>query len=366
MFTVGEEVTPMRNTSIKPLLTIFVLIQSLLITNIAIAKDYTYKVRIMAGNIGTVNNEKSVTLECHKGDEIILSDAISAASGDDSNYYHKGFRESGHDEMYPQNSIIVTKDLDLVCAWGLRFDMVNLTVKYIDSATKQPLIADSGASQKTYEYKRGDKPVIAYEHINGYRPLYRNITGTLTEDTTWELEYAAVTENEQTTNTTTDEGTTTTTTTTTTTNTNPTSTTSLQNTTSNTTDTTTTNGNNATGNNTNNQTNGTATGTTGNTTDTTNQSNDNTNQQQDNTPRPTEEIHDLDNPLSIQENDHFNPISMFNDTYATTLPHRMIIIIILSIICIASIVTFFILLFAKKQYEDDENDDDKKEKTNAE
>lgn len=155
---------------------------------VARAEDYTYKVRVFSGNKGTVNGEDVVVLECHKGDSINLEDEIDVGITSDS-YYHKGFRESGQDAEFPYMSFSVDRDIDLVTSYGMRAQMAKLTVHFREYGTDKPLATDDGSTEATYEYKIGDKPVIAFKHIEGYRPVWRNITGTITEDTDWYLEY---------------------------------------------------------------------------------------------------------------------------------------------------------------------------------
>lgn len=161
---------------------------TMVVPNIALADGYTYTIRVFAGNKGTVNGSDLVVLEKPKGAEVDLSSEVSVAVNDPS-YYHKGFREAGRDEEFAYRSFEVERDLDLVVSYGMRADMARLTVHFCEYGTNRPLVTDRGTSEETYEFKVGDKPVIAFRHVDGYRPLYRNITGTITGDMDWNLEY---------------------------------------------------------------------------------------------------------------------------------------------------------------------------------
>lgn len=94
---------------------------------------------------------------------------------DNSKYYVMGIRESGRDNN-TVGAITVTGDKDYVIAYGLRGKMVNYTVEFVDQA------GNMLAAPQTYEGKVGDKPVVAYLYIDGYRPQAYNLTKTLEED----------------------------------------------------------------------------------------------------------------------------------------------------------------------------------------
>lgn len=154
----------------------------------AVADETTYQVRVFAGTKGAVEGQDAVTIECRRGQPFDLDEIGVEVEAD--GYYHKGFREAGKDEEFPYKSFDVDRDIDLVAAYGMQGNMVKLTVHLREWGTKRPLVASDGTSEMTYEYKVGDKPVVAFRHVEGYRPLWRNITGTLTEDTEWYLDYA--------------------------------------------------------------------------------------------------------------------------------------------------------------------------------
>lgn len=242
-----------------------------------------YRVRVYAGKEGKVNGSTDYDeVMVDYGGTVRLSDSFAVEVTDASKYYFKGFRLSGKDNrdgLYDQITS-VTEDMDFVVAYGSRGKMTTYTVRFVENGTGNALQDDQGRSEVTYEGKVGDKPVVAYSYVPGYRPLYNNITGTLKEkasDNVWDLPYVRV----ETETVIVDEGTTTTTvegtTTTTTVNTPTTTTTTTPTTTTTTTPTATEEG--------------TGTETTTTPTPTTTVETTPTNP-------PTEEILDVDNPLA--------------------------------------------------------------------
>lgn len=93
-------------------------------------------------------------------------------------YYVKGVRKSGRDnnELVNANSIPVDCDEEIVVAYGIRGSMVAYTVRYLD-LDGQPL-----ADSRTYYGNVGDRPVVAYLYIDGFRPQAYNLIKTLQAD----------------------------------------------------------------------------------------------------------------------------------------------------------------------------------------
>lgn len=184
----------------------------------ALAKDYTYTVRVFGGNKGSVQGKKTyvVSDEYAYGQSCTLSrDWVKV---NDDKYYVKGFRISGRDEMCKE-TFKVTEDTDIVVAYGVKGNMVEYTISFVEYGTGNPLKDDGGNSSLTLKGNVGDKPVVAAAYVPGYRPLYENITGTLKEgENSWTIEYVKLeTPETRTTTTTTTTGPTTTRPTTTTT-----------------------------------------------------------------------------------------------------------------------------------------------------
>ena len=187
-------------------------------------EDYTYTVRVWAGNneekdkdivpMGTVNGEKKYAevKGIKYGTPMNLKETFTVKVENDK-FYHKGFRLGGTDNQNSdgstnlRESIVVTEDMDFVVSYGVKGKMVKYTLHYVEQGTNKVL-----ADPTTREGAVGDNPVVAFEYISGYRPLYRNLTGKLKESgNDWTFYYVKLREGE------TESGTTTTTTRTTTT-----------------------------------------------------------------------------------------------------------------------------------------------------
>ena len=171
----------------------------------------TYRVRVFGGNEGVVDGQTSggyAYKDVNAGERIELSNEFPVTINDPDTYYQRGYRESGKDNLTGSaDSVLVTEDMDFVVSYGVKGDMTTYTIRFVDNATGQPVTDDQGRTSVTYEGKVGDKPVVAYSYVPGYRPRYNNITGTLKEgENVWDLPYIKI----ETTTTTTDEGTTTT------------------------------------------------------------------------------------------------------------------------------------------------------------
>ena len=154
-------------------------------------KEYTYTVTLFAGNQGSFNGTGGVhviggSAQISGGDairitglragDVVVLDAtagmVDLKNGD--KYYIKGVRESGRDNnTVADSAFTVTKDAEYVVAYGIQGDMVSYTVNYQDGGGNEL------APSRTYYGAVGDKPVIAYQYIEGYRPDAYNLTKTL-------------------------------------------------------------------------------------------------------------------------------------------------------------------------------------------
>ena len=156
------------------------------------AMAYEYQVRVFGGNEGvygdgsnpyviSVNSEGSMAETLSTNNVTVNSDK----------YYAKGFRIAGKDDLWTPGSVI-NEDIDVVVAYGIKGEQVSVTVSYVERGTGRALTgSDSGQTSVTYYGNRGDRLIAPYEHIPGYRPLYRNVVGTLGDEGTnnWTLEY---------------------------------------------------------------------------------------------------------------------------------------------------------------------------------
>lgn len=160
-------------------------------------KSYTYTVTISAGNQGILSTADGISISVDGGGdyEIVPEDGgksvritgltaanhvrflNSAASvPEDSKYYVKGIRMGGRDDSLDLAYFPVERDQDYVVAYGIRGDMVQYTVNYVDAAGNQLY------PPQVYYGNVGDRPVIAYLYVEGYQPQAYNLTRTLQSD----------------------------------------------------------------------------------------------------------------------------------------------------------------------------------------
>ena len=140
-------------------------------------KEYTYAVTLYAGKEGTFadgSSEVKIT-GLKTGDVVSFAGQIGGVQLKDSGkYYVKGVRESGKDNnTVSAPAFTVDSDREYVVAYGIKGDMVSYTVNYQDesgNALRQ--------SEKFYGVV-GDKPVVAFQYIDGYQPQAYNLTKTL-------------------------------------------------------------------------------------------------------------------------------------------------------------------------------------------
>lgn len=165
----------------------------------AAATANTYKVRLFPGAQGTIDatqmanmcsvkrgedddTEVTSTLDAdgcltleglHYGDQVSFNPNAGVVLSDNK-YYVRGVRVSGEDNSTVNiGSFTVTEDLDYVVAYGILADSVEYTVRYEDEAGNEL------APSVTYRGNVGDKPVVAYQYIEGYQPQARNLGKTL-------------------------------------------------------------------------------------------------------------------------------------------------------------------------------------------
>lgn len=140
-------------------------------------EEYTYTVRIYAGNQGSFGGGDVLEYPNLKAGEVVPFDFGSVTLKNASKYYVSGIRESGkdnYDPAHPQVSAITVKgDADYVVAYGILGSSVAYTVNYVNTAGAPLIPAD------THYGNVGDKPVIAFKYIENYFPNAYNLTRTL-------------------------------------------------------------------------------------------------------------------------------------------------------------------------------------------
>ncbi len=154
--------------------------------------EYTYTVRIFAGNQGTIKSapasqngvtpvidgSSAVYTGLEYGDRISFKrSGVTLKNG--KKYYVKEMRESGkdnYDPKYPQlSSVKVTADKDYVVAYAMSGSAVKCTIQYVDANGK------SMHADEEFYGNIGDKPVVASQYVDGYFPDAYNKTLTLKE-----------------------------------------------------------------------------------------------------------------------------------------------------------------------------------------
>lgn len=138
---------------------------------------YGYKVTLYTGNQGTINSQNEMSINVSKGQMVSL-DLSQIELPQDSKYYVKGIRLSGHDSVdnLDPATFVVNGDLDYVVVYGVKGNQVSYTIHYVDENGKQ-------LSEDTVLYGNvGDKPVVAYKYIDSYIPQSYALTKTLVKN----------------------------------------------------------------------------------------------------------------------------------------------------------------------------------------
>lgn len=189
-----------RNKLIKGLLSVLVL-TGILAQGVLAAEPeepseehpYTYSVTLSAGKQGTFADGDRIVREELKYGDYVNFDWRDQLTLKDDKYYAKGIRRSGEDNSnsFITDQVQVTGDEDYVVAYGVLGDMVAYTVQYLDENGNEL------APSKTYYGSVGDRPVVAFQYIEGYLPQAYNLTKTLSEneaDNIFPFEYAPASE----------------------------------------------------------------------------------------------------------------------------------------------------------------------------
>ena len=189
-----------RNKLIKGLLSVLVL-TGVLAQGVLTAEaeepseehPYTYSVTLSAGKQGTFADGDRIVREELKYGDYVNFDWRDQLTLKDDKYYAKGIRRSGEDNSnsFITDQVQVTGDEDYVVAYGVLGDMVAYTVQYLDENGNEL------APSKTYYGSVGDRPVVAFQYIEGYLPQAYNLTKTLSEneaDNVFPFEYAPASE----------------------------------------------------------------------------------------------------------------------------------------------------------------------------
>lgn len=134
--------------------------------------------------VGNVPYGSWVTFDIGQDPEnpgVTMKPAVDETTGEpvESKYYVlSGVRSSGADNGDRTGAFMVTRDEDYVVAYGIKGQQVGYTLRFVDENGNR--LADDILRQGYV----GDKPVVAYQYIDGYRPKALNVTKTLEPDET--------------------------------------------------------------------------------------------------------------------------------------------------------------------------------------
>ena len=150
-------------------------------------KKGTYTVTVSAGLHGMLEDEKGnkvkqIEVQIEAGGEWNPSNYVIKPENIDELYYFKGYHVAGIETLVGAQDI--THDIVFVASYGIENNLVEYYVNYVDENGN-----GIGPIRNTYVGNVGDKPVIAFVHINGYAPKVRNYTGTLKEDEVLEFTF---------------------------------------------------------------------------------------------------------------------------------------------------------------------------------
>lgn len=144
------------------------------------ADGYTYTVRIYAGAQGTFGGSSELSYEGLSEGAGISFNPASVTLKNSEKYYVKGIRESGGDTSSDSGSYFQTDsiegDTDYVVVYGIRGESVAYTVNYQDQDGNELL------PSQTFYGSIGDRPVVAFQYVEGYQPQAYNLVGTLSDN----------------------------------------------------------------------------------------------------------------------------------------------------------------------------------------
>lgn len=173
---------------------------------LAAEEEYTYTVRLYAGNQGVLTEDgievssKSASIDfgrdCTEITGLKYGDAVyirpqAAAASTDSRYYVRGVRRSGRDNSEAEAPTFrVASDRDYVVAYGISGEMAAYTVNYLDLEGNQIMASD------TYYGNIGERQYVSSRYVDGYQPQALNMVKTLSAneaENVFNFEYAPVT-----------------------------------------------------------------------------------------------------------------------------------------------------------------------------
>ncbi len=153
--------------------------------------NYKYSVTVNSGKEGTFSKGDTNTIKTYKniangGSVTISEEDLGLKVKDDSTYYVRGLKISGHDNdetsvrhyQFPVTLNNVTEDMSFSVAYGVKGSMIDYTVRYV--------MADDHSEElrqaRTYYGMPGDYLVVSAEYIEDFVPDAYSKGWTLRED----------------------------------------------------------------------------------------------------------------------------------------------------------------------------------------
>lgn len=176
---------------------------------LAADEEYSYTVRLYAGNQGQLTGSgisapsgakvsksgTEITITGLKYGDTVYMNPQDAAKSTDSKYYVKGIRRSGRDNSEAtESSFRVASDRDYVIAYGISGNLVAYRVNYLDEDGNELLGSD------TYYGNPGERQYVSSRYVEGYQPQALNMVKTLSTDESknvFDFRYAPVAEEEE-------------------------------------------------------------------------------------------------------------------------------------------------------------------------
>lgn len=168
------------------------LLFSLMAGTVLAAEDpYTYTLRFSTGVQGSFTDLSGLSVSnanadisrdgdlitvsnLSAGDVVSFNAQSSVSLAADSKYYVQGVRLSGRDNSTrAAATFTVEKDADYVVAYGVKGESVSYVVNYMHADGR------TLAESSTFYGNVGEKPVVAYQYIEGYVPQVYGYTKTL-------------------------------------------------------------------------------------------------------------------------------------------------------------------------------------------
>ncbi len=156
---------------------------------LAAAEEYTYTVRLYAGNQGVIasggvavksqsasisSKKDCVEISGLKYGDMVYIRPQEAVKVTDERYYIRGVRRSGRDNAESESpTFYVACDRDYVAAYGVKGDMASYTVNYQDESGNTLMKSD------TYYGNIGERQYVSSRYIEGYQPKSLNMVKTL-------------------------------------------------------------------------------------------------------------------------------------------------------------------------------------------